>query len=231
MRPQFREKAIGDSAVENVLQHILGWAKREIDKLIEQRRPAIISWADFHKQLVAAAKKFDRTDTVLQATATEITQADVERELRNRIYVRQLQLLNVTDPDLVRAVNDYLRAATDRTTWGERGDVLEPSFEEFEDRLERAWESQRKLVPIELPGRADEELGQALLARCTQLQARLQGMEVPTHFVPGSYHALAEELAVGWHPRFAELLSASKVVFEAASGRDGEDPAGRGDAK
>ena len=220
LRPQLC-LAISDAAVENVLQYLLGWAKRQIDKLIEQGQPATLTWAEFRKQLVAAAKKFDRNETVLCATQADITPADVDSELRNRIYVRQLHLLNAADVSLVRAVNDFLRAATDRTTWSERGDVLEPSFAEFEDRLQRAWESQRKLVPIELPGRAEEQHGQALLERCTQLQVRLQGMDVPSHFVPGSFHSLAEVLAVGWHPRFEELLSARTVAFDAGTGKDG----------
>jgi hypothetical protein len=39
-----------------------------------------------------------------------------------------------------------------------------------------------------------------------ELQLRLQGMDVPFHFIPGSFHTLAETLDVGWHPRYREVL-------------------------
>lgn len=207
LRPVLREKAIGEPAIESVLRYLLGWTKREIDSCIERGQAAVLTWTDFRKQLVAAARKFDRAEAVLQPGPIEFSRADVDRELRSRIYVRQLLLVQTAEEGLIRAVSDFLRAATDRTTWSERGDVLEPSFAEFEDRLQRAWENLRKLVQLEMPGRSEEQLGQALLARCTELQARLQGMEVPSHFVPGSYHALADDLAVGWHPRFGTLLA------------------------
>jgi hypothetical protein len=35
---------------------------------------------------------------------------------------------------------------------------------------------------------------------------RLQGMDVPAYFVPGSFHTLADALRVGWHPKYREVL-------------------------
>jgi hypothetical protein len=37
-------------------------------------------------------------------------------------------------------------------------------------------------------------------------QQKLQGLEVPAFFTPGSFHALAEEKTVGWHPDYETLL-------------------------
>jgi hypothetical protein len=130
-------------------------------------------------------------------------------------------------------VNDFLRAAADRTTWGERGDVLQRSFEEFEDKLERTWESYRKLVDLEHSGHSDVQRGQALLERCKLFQVRLQGMDVPSHFVPGSYHALADELSVGWHPMFGKLLSSNQDEVGAPDAREGsaDGPEGEDSAK
>lgn len=50
------------------------------------------------------------------------------------------------------------------------------------------------------------ERGQLLLADCGTHQQRLQGLEVPAFFTPGSFHALAEEKTVGWHPEYEILL-------------------------
>jgi hypothetical protein len=46
-----------------------------------------------------------------------------------------------------------------------------------------------------------------------EFSAKLQSMDVPSHFIAGSYHELAESVALGWHPRYRELL-ASNVTDE-----------------
>lgn len=200
--------AISEEKKEDVLKYLLGWAKKFIDKCIEESRPPIIPWAEFQKQLVAAAKKFDRSENVLAPSPAEITQTDIDRELRARTYVRQLEAVKCGDTELVRAVNDYLRSAVDRTTWSERGDVLEGSFTEFEDGLERAWQSQRMRVEIEQRSASEEDRGHLLYANCSGLQQmRLQGKDVPGYFVPGSFHTLADSLRVGWHPRYRDIIS------------------------
>lgn len=203
-----REKALGESALEDVLKHLLGWAKRVIDKHIEKRLPAVLTWEDFNKELVAAARKFDRSESLLASARAEVTPADVKVELRSRTYVRQLEAVKCVEADLVRAVHDFLRAAVDRTTWSERGDVIEGSFHEFEDGLQRAWQSQRTRVEIEQKAAVEEERGRLLHAQCMGLQLRLQGMDVPAYFVPGSFHTMADSLQVGWHPRYREVIAA-----------------------
>ena len=203
-----REKAIGENALEEVLKHLLGWAKRVVDKRLEKKLPAVTAWEEFNNQLVAAARKFDRSGTVLTSTKADVTPAEVDAELRSRIYVRQLQAVKCGEDDLVRAVNDFLRASVDRTTWSERGDVVEDSFDEFEGGLERAWQSQRTRVEIEHQAKVEEDRGRLLHAHCMGLQLRLQGMDVPAHFVPGSFHTMADALQIGWHPRYREVMGA-----------------------
>lgn len=204
LMPLLKGKAIGDGAIEEVLKSILGWTKRRVEKLIEARKPPIITWDDFNQQLIAAARKFDRSE-LLAPTPVEITESEVEQELQSRKYIQQLRWVDCSGGELVRAVNDYLRSSVDRTAWSERGDVLESSFEDFSDRLERHWENRKRLASIELPGRSETQIGRAVLAHCLMASVQLQGLEVPSYFVPGSFHTLADTFAVGWHPRFGEL--------------------------
>lgn len=227
--PLIAEKAISEEAREDVLKHLLGWAKRTIEKHIEKKQPAILAWEDFHKQLVGAAKKFDRSDNVLTPVHVDISSADVDRELRARTYVRQLDALRCEESDLVRAVNDFLRSAVDRTTWSEQGDVLEGSFGEFEDGLERAWRSQKTRIDIEQKAAVEEDRGRLLYANCVGLQIRLQGMDLPAHFVPGSFHTLAEVLRVVWHPRYRDVAAGNKSQGASAGAEaEGDDIQGEG---
>jgi hypothetical protein len=223
--PLLKEKAIGDCAIEDVLKSILGWTKKRVENLIEARKPPIITWDDFNRQLIAAARKFDRSE-LLAPTPVEISESEIQQELQSRKYIQQLRWVEFASDELIRAVNDYLRSSVDRTAWSERGDVLESSFEEFSERLERYWAHRRRLASIELEGRSETQLGQAVLGHCLMASVQLQGLEVPSYFVPGSYHALADTFAVGWHPRFSELLRRSPKPTTVVVAENAEDDGG-----
>lgn len=212
--PLLRNKAISEKNVELILQKLLGWLKRSTDKSIEDGLPAVISWEAFNKELTACAQKFDRPGGFLPATEADISQADIEREIRDRTYIRQLQLIDAQEDVLVTAVNEFLRAAADRTNWSERGDVHESSFQDFQSELKRAWENHRNLAAVEFAGRPETDLGKLLFGRCMSLSVRLQGMDVPSHFGPGSYHALADELVLGWHPNYRLRLQSGGLISE-----------------
>ncbi len=180
---------------------------------------------EFNQQLIAAARKFDRSE-LLAPTPVEISESEVEQELQSRRYIQQLRWIACANEQLVRAVNDYLRSSVDRTSWSERGDVLESSFEDFSDRLERHWENRKRLAGIELPGRSETELGQAVLTHCLMASVQLQGLEVPSYFVPGSYHALADTFTVGWHPRFDEMGRQPKRAVTGDEAEDADESGG-----
>ncbi len=216
-----REKAaISEAALGPVLKHLLGWAKHAIDKSIESGKPPILAWEDFHRQLVGAAKKFDRLDSVLPSNAITLSPTEVRRELRGRVYVKQLEAIECSESELVQAVNDYLRASVDRTAWSERGDVVESSFDDFEDALKRAWINQKKRVEIEQSTRSNKDIGNLLLAYCMAHQLPLQGMQVPAYFIPGSYHSLADDRIVFWHPQFLNLISSPGESCDASAAKE-----------
>ena len=49
--------------------------------------------------------------------------------------------------------------------------------------------------------------GRLLYARCGRSKAKLEGREVPEHFVPGCFNNLADSLKLGWHPNYKSLLN------------------------
>ena len=42
---------------------------------------------------------------------------------------------------------------------------------------------------------------------CMDHGAKLEGLETPAHFTRGSFHALAEDRLIGWHPSYLLELS------------------------
>ena len=190
----------------DVLQSLLGWLKLVTDTKLEQNEVAVVRVVDFHAELTATVRKLDR-QTVLDSFSLAPTKSEVEQELRSRTFVRQLDLVDETDVVKLRAVRQYLKAKADRVQWAVRSLVHRSDFENLESDLGAVWSNKKAIVSIRDRARTEAEQGRLLLHECLQYRCRLQGMETPSYFAAGSFHSLADEQTVGWHPRYLEMLA------------------------
>ena len=201
-----RTKFVSEDKVDIVRDFALGWVKRRIDELIEQGKDASILCDEFHQAMTVFVQKYDHRRILF--SIANITHAEALSELPVRTYVRQLELIDASFDDKIRAATDFLRSSADRAFWGKRGWVVDASFDEFEDSLKRQWEIKRKTRLLEDAGRAPDVTGQLIYADCSGCRQVIEGLEVPPHFVPGSLHTLADRLDIGWHPEFRERITA-----------------------
>ncbi len=191
--------------LDDALHYALGWVKSRTDALIESDKPAIVSVDVFRNAVTSFLRKHDRR-TILTSVARAPSQEQIDNDLKVRRYVRQLEIIDCEDDDLVQAVIDYQLAAADRTAWSADGSVDEKSFSEFEDSLMRRWSNSRRETFATQTAISDERKGQAVYARCMDYAGRINGLGVPGHFTPGSFHSLADEPRLGWHPDYKERL-------------------------
>ncbi|MFT3991270.1 MAG: hypothetical protein QM680_07655 [Luteolibacter sp.] len=197
---------IPEAQLEDVIKQAQGWVKREAELLMEKGKPAILSRDDFHREMTAFIRKY-RERAILRSFAPATVSKDKTDELMPKLFVRQLEVIDAEFSDRLQAVSDYFRAACDRTHWGETAEIHPSSFDEFDDNLERAWLNLRRRCSLQNKGLDEAELGRVLYSSCCDHSATLEGQEVPNHFVPGTFHLLAEKPKIGWHPRFAEVLA------------------------
>lgn len=205
VRAAFLKELVSEDAVDDVLRWAHGWVKTEVDQLHNDRKPAFIHKSEFHKAALNYVRTHDRV-TILRSVAGKPTDAEIQGEIAFRDYVRQLQLIDVNDEDVLEAVNDFLRASIDRTKWADQGWIDESSLVDFADKLERTWKNYRDKTFI---GHSDKPLpqqGKLLLRECLGHELKLDRLEVPTHFTCGSWHTLAEDRTIGWHPQYLERL-------------------------
>lgn len=201
-------KFVAPEILDDVLHHALGWIKRQIDLCLEQGQPARISAEQFHAEMVSFIRKHDKR-TILATYASGPSFDAISHDLQFRVYVRQMDAIEADDQQKIKAVTDFLRASSDRTEWSARGLVHETSFHEFESSLMRTWDNLRRKTDIGFRERPEIERGQYLYAECSSHTARIEGLEVPDHFTPGSFHSLADTLDIGWHPDYRSMLGVS----------------------
>jgi hypothetical protein len=205
LRELFAQPLVPEDLVDPAQEYALGWVKLRTDQLLERKVPAIISVAEFRISMQAFMRKYD-SRTMLRSFAKDPNPQQIKAEVVKN-YVRQLELIEASDDQKMRAITDYLRASVDRTTWSEKGLVFEGSFDEFEDNLKRAWENLKVRTFLANKTGSEEEKGQALYSECSLHQANLQNMETPPHFIPGSFNSLADANNIGWHPDYRSRLA------------------------
>lgn len=220
LRPLFCQELVSEDALDDVSRWAHGWVKIKLDRLSEKSIPAVIAKSEFHAALLNYVRHHDRVD-ILRSFASDPSPSEIADQ-QFKTYVRQLEIVDADDVDILAAVNEFLRSTADRITWADRGFVDDESLLAFEKGLQRTWKNTKSQVSLEQKALSDAEQGMLILLKCLEHKAKLDGLAVPEHFVPGSFHALANATKLGWHPAFRDALkrySARKPM--AFGGMDG----------
>lgn len=203
MKALLVEKLVPSEHVEDVLEKALGWVKSRIESAIEIASMPAISVDDFLNEIGAFVSKL-RTATLLNDFAGKPVCNLQDHALRT--YVAQLRLIDADDEEIFRAVNSYLRSSTNRAEWSKRFLVYAESFDEYESALRTFWVNTKKQQDFDHSGESLTKRGQRLMLACVKHRRTLEGREVPDDFTPGSFHALADEPSLGWHPEYEQKL-------------------------
>jgi hypothetical protein len=200
---RLKTKFIDDDVAEDVLLHALGWVKKRTDGAIERDEIPAVGVDDFRTEISAFRDRL-RGRNYLPSFAGPPSLEQIELH-KLRIFVRQLNLVEFSEEQVLSAIADFLSAKTNRVQYASRGYVHSDSFVEFEGALKSLWQNHRDEVELD---KSEEEVirGQRVALRCFREMLRLQGIDVPADFVRGCFHTLADEPAIGWHPRYQKLL-------------------------
>ncbi len=207
LRPKVAAKWVRPESVELVIKYAHGWIKETLDGLLLEGKAASLCVDEFNAEIAAYLPRVDFRQILTGiAGKVELTDDTIAAE-QVRTYVRQLELIDYSEEDVIEAINNFLRASVARSAWGEAGIVHDNSFDDYEESLIAYWKNKRTAHRVIHKSLTGVEHGQLLLGDCAVHQQKLQGLEVPAFFTPGSFHALAEERTVGWHPDYQTLLS------------------------
>jgi len=190
--------------VDDLVIYLQGWVKKELDIKLEQKKPAIIERDNFKNETISYIRKHDN-----RAILNNFAQSPKPEEIQAGLlqtYIRQLELIECAPEQKICAINDYICASINRVEWVRKGIVNRESFDELEERLRRTWKNTQSKTNIQLSNKNDIEKGTYLYSECSNYQTDLEGLSVPPPFIPGSFHALADTLEIGWHPKYKNIL-------------------------
>jgi hypothetical protein len=165
-------------------------------------------------ELDALRDEFSANDLPIDVTREQADQRELGED--ERVFVRQLQLLAISSRSLELAIRDYKRAYMQRARWTDDALVSSRELRRYEERLLDEWEhvsaSAWENASSDDDGRVRAGFDVYDRIQSVDLWIRPNCQE---RFVSrGSYHMLANELKVGWHPDFLARL---RHLFESAT--------------
>jgi hypothetical protein len=204
---EVRAKLVPASQVSFLIQCISGWLVRKVAEKISENQQAKITWEEFNSEFLVFFSRARRRELIDFALQSPPSSQEIATHLSLRpTYLRQIELIQGTDDDLLEAVTDFLKAKVNRDRWIEDDVIDEPLASDFEEKLLRFWKNTKKKIDITLSSRTVEERGDVLMRDCLTRSETIRGESVPDSTVAGTYHALADQPALGWHPVWSARL-------------------------
>ncbi|HEY9662594.1 MAG TPA: ABC-three component system protein, partial [Allocoleopsis sp.] len=183
------------------------WYRRAVEQLIDPDTPPILSNEiesavdDIREQFQEEALPVDE----------DILNVEVDSTFyENSVFVQQVRLTGVGEKRIFLAIRDYYRAFQHRSRWIREDLILIGDLDKYERRLREEWEFQFARIADEIDDDATEkvkkEVAQKIYAWMEEYEYPIRPQVRERCITRGSFHILANELKVGWHPEFMQLL-------------------------
>lgn len=197
---------VPDGSIDVICESAIGMALARADRLLRKRVPALISVAEFRKSFHALVQR-NNLPGYLPTFSVAPTSADAKAVLAGRpMFIRQLQLIEATEEQQLRAASDLMRTSGDKTKWAEQGLVYEGSFDDWEDSLLRRHAAIQGEVKDIFSDKTEIVRGRTVYNRCAAIDVPLDTRAVPGHFTHGGFNDLADRRKLGWHAAHKVLL-------------------------
>ncbi|MEY8798738.1 ABC-three component system protein [Leisingera sp. XS_AS12] len=130
----------------------------------------------------------------------------------SRLFVRQMRAIQLTDGMVRNATSDFYRAYAQRSRWSRENLILEDELSGYDSKLEDSW--RRRFESELLMENAASSMEKVMLGRrvflwATQESTPLRNV-VEKWITAGSYHGLADQKKVRWHPEFGDPVEPSQ---------------------
>jgi hypothetical protein len=211
----------------NIVQGLIGWLHEVVMEAWRSGRQALIHRESFSTQLRFWQIKFQSQQLFRETAAALVPVKDEDRKAhRNDLFVRQLLWVGIDESDeqLLDAIDDFLKSATERTRLATKGNIPPEEFRAFDERLVKRWKVIFGARARSVGGLSDAEietLGREILGQILEHREPLAGQQTQEFYLTtGAYHQLAnapkESPKVGWHPKYKQLCQPVETTHEAS---------------
>lgn len=198
---------VPEASLDVICASAIGHAKEAADKCIRRKAPALVGVAEFRRNFHAFVQQNNMAGYLPTFTAAPSKDAAKALLTSRPVFVRQLQLIEASEEQQLRAASDLMRTSGDKVKWAEQGLVFDGTFEDWEDTLLRRHDAAQSEVQDTFSEKTQEAQGRIVYSRCAAMEVPLDSRAVPGHFTHGGFNDLADRRKLGWHPEHQTLLN------------------------
>ena len=203
---QLLRPTVPEASLDVICASAIGQAKEAADKCIRRKAPAVVNVAEFRRNFHAFIRQNNMAG-YLPTFTTAPSDVDAKALLTSRpVFVQQLELINASEEQLLRAASDLMRTSGDKVKWAEQGLAFDGSFKDWEGHLLRKHNAIHSEVQEIYSDKNPDAQGRIVYSRCAAMEVPLDSRAVPGHFTHGGFNDLADRRELGWHPKHQVLL-------------------------
>lgn len=191
-------------------ERVEGWWFREVIEALAGAGERSTSYVDLRNFISELRDRFTKED--LPADFPDpIKMSEEELPEEQRIFIEQLRLVATSEARIRQAISDYWRAFQQRSRWVEDGLLFDHDLERYESVLVDEWQRYFDRIRHDLEDGAGEDevrrAGYRLFDRVdTEVVRPIRPSFREIYVQRGTFHHLANDLRVGWHPDFVGNL-------------------------
>ena len=211
LRYEIQRKSVPDNQIEFLMDKLSGWLQKEISEKIADRQKAVVSWEEYNQRFSVLLGRIRQRDLIDFTRNYPPTNEEVQKQVKTHpYYLKQLDVIGLSEDELIGAVLDFLKANVNRQNWIENEIIDEDIASDFELKLSRFWKNKKKQIELTERKLSEEEQGQLLYTECKMRQEKIGDNSPPESTIAGTYHTLANEPVLGWHPNWEKLFLKQK---------------------
>jgi len=199
-----------------VFERLMGWWESKISEHLQNESSVPISKFEVQETLAYIADEY-KSDNLPSRYKDEKCSIDLEQDSRRFVtHLKKITDLKKDRRVLERAILFFYRASLERYDWLETKGLLKTNeISDYEQRLRNEWEEQVEDVRHsrdddfeDLEDTEKRKAGWDIFSKTRKLGIRIRQRVEGDYIMQGSYHILANEDKVAWHPdEILEILS------------------------
>ncbi len=190
-----------------------GWWWSRICQLLNENKDRSISLIEIRRKRDEIRWEYNPNNLPLSDISVEPTEDELHDE-DNRIYIKQLNLIDSKSAVIKNAKRDHILTVNHRFKWARLNVGFDNEIEEFEKQLKYEWRAKFDVMREDLEGEISDTIIKRKGEELFNLVMKMKGFSIRNRsedfLIRGSFHMLSDQKHVGWHRDYISLLSTLK---------------------
>lgn len=199
---------VPQNKVNALFDGVIGWWLKQCINLLSNSGQSEIKDIDLQNAIWAIIETL-KQDNLPDSFVLDLIENLNEYE--NHIFFKQLKLIALGNRSLLNAVNNFRKAYGQKNKWLQDGLIMPDELEKYENNLYDNWNIMFSIVVDKIDGTENSQqliqAGQDFYNEfIVKSHPNIRPNYSSVYYPIGSYHMLAEEKRIGWHPNYDKLI-------------------------